>query len=113
MKTAPGKNNTLSDLIYTLLVLGLIGFFTAGFVAPEENRMVRVDATTLTTSIIETDQHLTVPVNTFLIDKDLVTVREFETFVKATGYVTEAEKFGDAGVFEDGAWTMDSGATFR
>jgi sulfatase modifying factor 1 len=54
-----------------------------------------------------------VNVNSFLIDKDLVTVREFEEFVKATRYITEAEKFGDAGVFENGAWTMITGATFH
>ncbi len=113
MKTTSAKNGTLSDMIYTIVTLGLIGFFAAGFVTPEENGMVRVDGTTLTTSIIETDQHVTVRVKSFLIDKDLVTVNEFEKFVKATGYVTEAEKFGDAGIFEDGAWTMVTGATFR
>jgi formylglycine-generating enzyme len=113
MKTSSLKTNTLADVLSVIVVLVLIGFFASGFVTLEENEMVRVDGTTLTTSIIETEQELIIQVNSFLIDKDLVTVGEFEKFVEATGYITEAEKFGDAGVFEDGAWTMVSGATFR
>jgi sulfatase modifying factor 1 len=112
MKTSL-KINTLTDVLHVIIVLVLTGFIASGFITPEENGMVRVDGTTLTTSTIETEQELTVQINSFLIDKDLVTVGEFEKFVEATGYVTEAEKFGDAGVFEDGAWTMVSKATFR
>lgn len=51
----------------------------------------------------------------FLMDQSPVTVAEFERFVKATGYQTEAEKFGDAGVFDikTGTWSLVKGATFR
>jgi sulfatase modifying factor 1 len=112
MKTSQNFN-TLTDVLHVIIVLVLTGFIASGFITPEENGMVRVDGTTLTTSTIETEQELTVQINSFMIDKDLVTVGEFEKFVEATGYVTEAEKFGDAGVFEDGAWTMVSKATFR
>ena len=33
----------------------------------------------------------------FYIDKYLVTVKQFRNFVSATNFVTDAEKFGDAG----------------
>ena len=38
--------------------------------------------------------------DTFYIDKYEVSNQKFETFVKATGHKTEAEKFGDSFVFE-------------
>jgi formylglycine-generating enzyme required for sulfatase activity len=41
----------------------------------------------------------TVTVSPFLMDATAVTVRQFATFVKATGYVTEAERFGWSFVF--------------
>ena len=41
----------------------------------------------------------TTSVDDFFIDAHPVTVGEFRKFVKATGYQTEAERFGDAGVF--------------
>jgi hypothetical protein len=49
----------------------------------------------------------------FLIDKYLVAVAEFEAFVSATGYVTEAEQFGDGGVFDPGmqSWFLKPGAS--
>jgi sulfatase modifying factor 1 len=50
-----------------------------------------------------------------MIDKNLVTVAEFEEFVKSTGYKTEAEKFGNAAVFDDrsGQWTLVNGADYH
>lgn len=49
----------------------------------------------------------------FLIDKDLVTVKEFDEFVNATGYTTEADRFGNAGVFIPGrGWEMVEGANY-
>ena len=55
------------------------------------------------------------PMSAFLMDKSPVTVAEFEVFIKATKYLTEAEKFGDAGVFDvkTGTWSLVKGATFR
>ncbi len=41
-----------------------------------------------------------VKVASFIMDKHHVTVEEFHEFVGATGYVTEAEKFGSGGVFD-------------
>lgn len=50
----------------------------------------------------------------FEIDKDLVTVAEFDKFVKATGYVTDAERYGSSAVFdrELGAFVLLDGATY-
>lgn len=51
----------------------------------------------------------------FLMDRNLVTVADFKLFVKATGYVTEAERYGTGGVFNPslGAYVLVEGATFR
>ncbi|MBV1888336.1 MAG: formylglycine-generating enzyme family protein [Urechidicola sp.] len=48
----------------------------------------------------------------FYMDKNLVTVAEFRAFVIKTDYVTEAETFGDSGVFlfESANWTLLKGA---
>ena len=56
-----------------------------------------------------------VSVDSFWIDETETTVAEFEKFVKATGYVTEAEKFGNSGVFdfEKKSWTMRDGANWK
>jgi sulfatase modifying factor 1 len=57
----------------------------------------------------------TVELNSFLIDEHEVTVAEFEKFVNATNYVTEAEKFGWSGVFDFdlGEWKRVDGANWR
>ncbi len=54
-------------------------------------------------------------VASFLIDKSPVTVADFRAFVEATGFLTEAEKFGNAGVFdrETQQWTLKDGATWH
>ncbi len=56
-----------------------------------------------------------VSVKSFWMDATEVTVAEFAEFVRATGYKTEAEKFGWSGVFdiEKGEWTRGDGATWR
>ncbi|SHE46271.1 sulfatase modifying factor 1 [Mariniphaga anaerophila] len=48
----------------------------------------------------------------FYIDKTPVTVEQFSAFVEATGFKTDAEKFGDSGVFdlEKQAWELLPGA---
>jgi sulfatase modifying factor 1 len=53
-----------------------------------------------------------VTVKSFKIDKHPVTVAEFRLFMEATGYKTDAEKFGDSGVFDFKAanWTLVQGA---
>ncbi len=57
----------------------------------------------------------TVEVDSFWMDETEVTVAEFEKFIKATDYVTEAERFGWSGVFdfEQRAWTRVDGASWR
>ncbi len=51
----------------------------------------------------------------FHLDKNLVTVAEFREFIKVTAHKTDAEKFGDSGVFsfESGSWSLVSGATWE
>lgn len=56
-----------------------------------------------------------VEISPFFIDEHEVTVAEFAKFVEATGYRTEAERFGWSGVFdfETGEWTSVDGANWR
>jgi|KBSSwiStaDraftv2_1062776.scaffolds.fasta_scaffold00363_14 sulfatase modifying factor 1 len=51
----------------------------------------------------------------FLLDRTPVTVAQFRAFVKETGYVTDAERFGSAGVLDprEGSWIAESGANWR
>ncbi|MFW5700916.1 MAG: SUMF1/EgtB/PvdO family nonheme iron enzyme, partial [Cyclobacteriaceae bacterium] len=48
------------------------------------------------------DQFPPVPVKLkdFYLDKTPVTVAQFNSFIEATGYVTDAEKFGNSGVYQ-------------
>jgi sulfatase modifying factor 1 len=57
----------------------------------------------------------TVELDSFLIDSAEVTVAEFERFVAATNYQTEAEKFGWSGVFNFslGLWERIYGVDWR
>lgn len=56
-----------------------------------------------------------VRVEPFYISKSPVTVAEFREFVKETDYVTDAEKFGNSGVFdvERGTWNLVEGANWK
>ncbi len=51
----------------------------------------------------------------FLLDVHPVTVAEFARFVDETGYRTQAERIGDAGVFDvaTGTWSLVDGADWR
>lgn len=51
----------------------------------------------------------------FYMDKNLVTVAEFRKFVEATGFKTDADKFGDSGVFDfqSGNWALTKGANWE
>lgn len=55
-----------------------------------------------------------VTVEPFYIDKSPVTVAQFRQFVDVTGFKTEAEKYGDSGVFnfEKQQWELLPGATW-
>ena len=56
-----------------------------------------------------------VAVESFWMDSHEVTAAEFAQFITATGYVTEAEKFGWSGVFdlETREWKRVDGANWR
>lgn len=56
-----------------------------------------------------------VEVKSFKIDKYPVTVKDFRSFVKATGYTTDAERFGDSGVFDFNTsnWILMPGASWE
>ena len=56
-----------------------------------------------------------VTVKSFWIDQHEVTVAEFAKFVAATGYKTDAEKFGWSGAFaiKSGQWEKTKGADWR
>ncbi|MDQ3819013.1 MAG: formylglycine-generating enzyme family protein [Acidobacteriota bacterium] len=56
-----------------------------------------------------------VSVKSFWIDEHEVTVADFARFVAATGYKTDAEKFGWSGVFnlKKGEWERVDGANWR
>lgn len=57
----------------------------------------------------------TVELDSFLIDEHEVTVAQFENFIRATGYKTEAEIFAWSVVFDPkaGEWTKGVGADWR
>ena len=56
-----------------------------------------------------------VEVKSFRIDKHPVTVIEFRRFIEQTGYKTDADKFGDSGVFDFNTsnWTLAPGANWQ
>jgi len=56
-----------------------------------------------------------VTVKSFYIDKSPVTVAQFRAFIDATNYKTEAENFGDSGVFNINSqnWELMKGAFWR
>ena len=51
-------------------------------------------------------------IQSFLIDKNLVSVEDFRNFINESNYITEAEKFGDAIIFDDtqNKWKLVDGA---
>jgi formylglycine-generating enzyme len=56
-----------------------------------------------------------VQVKPFLMDQHEVTVGQFRAFVKATSYKTQAEQFGDGGVFNDTTktWELIEGTNWQ
>ena len=56
-----------------------------------------------------------VVIQSFLIDKNLVTVQDFRRFVNESNYITEAEVFGNAIVFDDSinTWQLIDGANWQ
>lgn len=62
----------------------------------------------------EYPEHM-VRVDPFYISENPVTVAQFRKFIEATGYETEAEKFGNSGVFDvkTGTWSLAPGADWK
>ena len=56
-----------------------------------------------------------VVIQSFLIDKNLITVEDFRIFVNASNYITEAEIFGNAIVYDDSLniWHLVDSATWE
>ena len=54
-------------------------------------------------------------IKSFYLDKTPVTVAQFKKFVDATGHKTDAENFGDSGVFDFGtlSWSLIPGASWK
>jgi len=95
------------------LGLALIGMFVKGseFVAVPAGKYVLGKVGRLN------NPRRTVTLRAFEISKTETTNEEFATFVKATGYVTDAEKYHNAMVFEPGLpefrWIHDKTASWR
>lgn len=107
------KLKTIQKFTFLLSVIAA-GIFFLRFLTTG-NEMVVVKGGLLSTTDPIAKRKAEVPIKNFLMDKHLVTVQEFETFVEATGYKTDAEKFGNAGVFdiETKQWSLVDGADFR
>ena len=56
-----------------------------------------------------------VAVKSFYLDKTPVTVAQFRKFIEATSFKTDAERFGDSGVFDytTQSWSLIPGACWR
>ena len=54
-------------------------------------------------------------IQSFLIDKNLITVKDFRIFVDSSNYITEAEKFGNGIVYDDSIknWQLVDGANWE
>ncbi|MBK6816606.1 MAG: SUMF1/EgtB/PvdO family nonheme iron enzyme [Saprospiraceae bacterium] len=61
--------------------------------------MIFVPGGQVTLSEPRSPAEVTVSVKAFLLDSTEVTIAQFRSFVQATHYITDAEKFGNSGVF--------------
>lgn len=106
------RNATTITAVTLLTSLLLVSFQPAPH---RDDTMVYINGGTLSTTDPVTEKYIAVKLKPYLLDKNLVTVADFEAFVKETHYLTEAEKFGNAGVFNDRLqqWEMVDGADFR
>lgn len=77
--------------------------------------MVLLKGGTFLTTDPQTEQPIKQQIKPFLMDKNLVTVADFEAFIQETDYVTEAERFGNSTIFDFKRhdWHIEEGANFR
>lgn len=89
----------------------------AGVVVPEGMVYIPGGVTTIGSAAGAPDERPTFEarVRPFFLDVHPVTVAEFRRFVNATGYRTEAERFGSAGVYDAATdtWRLVAGATWH
>jgi len=103
--------------VVTLLPLAVLAcsvlFFA--FTRLETKDMAFVKGGTLYTTDPVTKANKEVKIKSFLLDRNLVTVAQFDEFVNATHYVTDAQRFGNGGVFDAAAhgWTLIDGADYH
>lgn len=80
----------------------------------EKDGMIYLQGGTYEGSDPQTKETKKLSVKSFYLDKNLVTVAEFDEFVKKTGYKSEAERFGNSAVFDFDIqnWEMKGGAYY-
>jgi formylglycine-generating enzyme len=100
--------------VLVILVLGLIFISYQKVSKRVPSNMVVVTGKKFKTEDPLTNKVTEAEVKTFALDRNLVTVAEFDEFVNATGHITDAEKFGDGGAFdfETGTWSLVKGAYY-
>jgi len=108
-------SSIIKRLRLSLILLATGSFLSYQYINSKNDDMIFVKGGTLSTTDPSSKKNIEVKLESFLLDKNLVTVADFDLFVKATQYVTEAEKFGNAGVFDDQLhqWILVDGAYFR
>jgi sulfatase modifying factor 1 len=113
MKLSYKKNRLTVALLPLVILSGSVLFFA--FTRLETKDMALVKGGVLYTSDPVTKANKEVKIKSFLLDKNLVTVAQFDEFVNATHYVTEAQRFGNGGVFDNDAhgWTLIDGADYH
>lgn len=96
---------------YTLVVLGLMGALLLGSISAKPRFNHSNEEIFIEGGIDNGNQEI----SSFMMDKNLVTVAEFTEFVNSTGYETDAERYGSAGVFNEqlGAFVAIEGANFK
>ncbi|MFN8354394.1 MAG: formylglycine-generating enzyme family protein [Spirosomataceae bacterium] len=99
-----------------LIGLGIAMLCTAIKTIPKKvPDMVLLSGGTFATTDPQTEEPIVQTIKPFWMDKNLVTVAEFEEFTQKTGYVTEAERFGNSTIFDFDLhdWRIEKGANFR
>lgn len=101
----------------TLLLIPFL-FITMALIFPQNEGMVHIQSQRVTIGFEKgrTNEKPAFDYNieSFWIDKKAVTVREFRRFIKINRYVTDAEKFGEAWVFneKEKSWKQVKGANW-